>query len=94
MGRTQHADSSEKIVFEWNHYGSLWEFLEFWSSDLYYISKCRNDGPINESSLKNGPTIATVRGLANIWFFNVLLLNRAIFGMFEGVQEGISALIR
>lgn len=71
------------------HYALIPIFLEFRSSDLYYISKCRNDGPINESSLKNGPTIAIVRGLANIWFFNVLLLNRAIFGMFEGVQEGI-----
>ena len=71
------------------HYGLIPIFSEFRSSDIYYISKCRNDGPINESSLKNGPTIAIVRGLANIWFFNVLLLNRAIFGMFEGVQEGI-----
>ena len=72
-----------------SHYALIPIFLEFWSSDLYYISKCRNDGPINESSLKNGPTIAIVRGLANIWFFTVLLLNRAILGMFEGVQEGI-----
>ena len=72
-----------------DHYALIPIFLEFWSSDLYYISKCRNDGPINESSLKNGPTIAIVRGLANIRFFTVLLLNRAILGMFEGVQEGI-----
>ena len=71
------------------HYALIPIFLEFRSSDLYYISKCRNDGPINESSLKNGPTIAIVRGLANIRFFTVLLLNRAILGMFEGVQEGI-----
>ena len=34
-------------------------------------------------------TLAIVCGLGNIWFFTVSLLNRAIFGMFEGVQEGI-----
>ena len=57
------------------------------SSELYYVLKCRYDGPSYESSLKNGPTLAIVRGLGNIWFFTVSLLNRAIFGMFEGVQE-------
>ena len=52
------------------------------------MSKCWNDGPCYESILKNGPTLAIVYGLANIWFFTVLLLNPANFRMFEGVQEG------
>ena len=43
-------------------------------------------GPSYESSLKNGPTLAIAHSLGNIWFFTVLLLNPAIFGMFEGVQ--------
>ena len=62
--------------------------MEILSSDLYYVLKCRYDGPSYEFSLKNGPTLAIVHGLANIWFFTVLLLNRANFRMFEGVQEG------
>ena len=62
--------------------------MEILCSDLYYVSKCWNDGPSYESILKNGPTLAIVRSLANIWFFTVLLLKRANFRMFEGVQEG------
>ena len=62
-------------------------FKKILSSELYYVLKCRYDGPSYESSLKNGPTLAIVCGLGNIWFFTVSLLNRAIFGMFEGVQE-------
>ena len=46
-----------------------------------------------ESSLKNGPTLAIVRGLGNIWFFTVLLLNQANFRMFEGVQVCLKDLI-
>ena len=61
--------------------------MEILSSDLYYVLKCRYDGPSYESSRKNGSTLTIVCGLGNIWFFTVSLLNRAIFGMFEGVQE-------
>ena len=64
------------FLFFVNHYALIPIFLEFRSSDLYYISKCWNDGPDNDSSQKNGPSIASVRGLPNMWFFTILLLNR------------------